>query len=87
MPTLAALHDRFSTQDFSVIAISVDRENTRVEAIAKLKALSDGKLTFYHDPKMAVVFPMKARGFPTSVLADWNGTEAQDLIQAALSEK
>jgi thiol-disulfide isomerase/thioredoxin len=101
MPTLAALQSRFTGQDFRVVTISVDRDDTRAAAIAKLNELSGGKLAFYHDPKMGVVFPMKARGFPTSVLydregkeiarlageADWNSLEARTLIEAALSKK
>jgi thiol-disulfide isomerase/thioredoxin len=101
MPTLAGLQSRFNSQDFLIVAISVDRDDTRDAAIAQLASLSKGKLSFNHDPKMAVVFPMKARGFPTSVLydregkeiarlageADWNSPQAQALIAAALSEK
>lgn len=101
MPTLAALQSHFEGEDFQVVAISVDRDDTRAVAVAKLAELSTGKLAFYHDPKMAVVFPMKARGFPTSVLydrdgteiarlageADWNSAEARALIQAAILEK
>jgi thiol-disulfide isomerase/thioredoxin len=101
MPTLAELQGKFDSQDFVVAAISVDRDDTRDEAVAKLAELSKGTLAFYHDPKMAVVFPMKARGFPTTVLydrdgkeiarlageADWKSSEAQALIAAAISEK
>jgi thiol-disulfide isomerase/thioredoxin len=98
MPTLAALHSRFQAQGFEVVAISVDKDVSRDIAIAKLKDLSKDQLTFYHDPRMGVVFPMKARGFPTSVLydrngieiarlageANWNSAEAHALIEAAL---
>jgi thiol-disulfide isomerase/thioredoxin len=101
MPTLSALQGKFDPEDFVVAAISVDRDDTRDEAITQLASLTKGKLDFYHDPKMAVVFPMKARGFPTSILydrsgreiarlageADWNSAEAQALITAALAEK
>jgi thiol-disulfide isomerase/thioredoxin len=99
MPTLAALQGDFADTDFSVVAISVDKENTRGQAVAKLKELSNDRLTFFHDPKMAIVFPLKARGFPTSVLydrngnelarlsgeADWNSPQAHALVEAALA--
>jgi thiol-disulfide isomerase/thioredoxin len=100
MPTLGDLQAKYADQDFAVIAISVDRDDTRAEAVSKLDALAKGKLAFFHDPKMAVVFPLKARGFPTSVLydrngkeiarlageADWNSPEAHGLIEAALAQ-
>lgn len=101
MPTLAQLQAKHGGDDFAVVAISVDREDTRQQAVTKLNELSNGKLAFFHDPKMAVVFPMKARGFPTSVLydregkeiarlageADWNSPQAHGLIEAALLQK
>jgi thiol-disulfide isomerase/thioredoxin len=101
MPTLASLQEKFGAEDFVVAAISVDRDDTRDEAVTQLARLSKGKLAFFHDPKMAVVFPLKARGFPTSVLydrngkeiarlageANWNSIEAHDLIAEAISEK
>lgn len=101
MPTLAALQAKYSDSDFTVLAISVDSDENRDKAVAKLNELSKGTLSFYHDPKMAVVFPMKARGFPTSVLydrngkeiarlageADWNSAQAYGLVEAALGQK
>jgi thiol-disulfide isomerase/thioredoxin len=100
MPTLADLQRDFVDTDFSVVAISVDKEDTRVEAVAKLKELSNDRLPFFHDPKMAIVFPLKARGFPTSILydrqgnelarlsgeADWHSPQAHALVEAALAQ-
>jgi thiol-disulfide isomerase/thioredoxin len=100
MPTLAALHRSFEGRGFEVVAVSVDRADTAKKAEVELARLSGGALRFYHDPRMAVVFPMKARGFPTSVLydgngkeiarlageADWNSPEARALIEAALAQ-
>lgn len=101
MPTLANLQRKFPKDEFVVVAISVDRENTRQEAIDQLNQLTGGALTFYHDPRMGVVFPMKARGFPTTILydragkelaryegeADWAGPAATKMIEAAISDK
>jgi thiol-disulfide isomerase/thioredoxin len=100
MPMLADLQAAFAGQDFAVVAISVDRADAAQEAKSRLAELSKGKLTFYHDPRMGVVYPMKARGFPTSVLynrkgeeiarlageANWSSPEAHALISAALHE-
>lgn len=99
MPTLAKLQQSFPNAPFTVLAISVDKEDAAASASARLDELSGGALAFYHDPRMAVVYPMKARGFPTTVLygpdgkeiarlageADWGGEEARGLIAAALS--
>ena len=101
MPTLADLQRKFDGKDLVIIAVSVDRDGDREAAKTQLLQLSGGALAFFHDPKMAIVYPMKARGFPTSVLydrhgeelarlageADWNAPEAHDLIEAALNQK
>jgi thiol-disulfide isomerase/thioredoxin len=99
MPTLAALQRDFAGQKFRVVAISVDRAAEGLQAKAELDKLTGGALAFYHDPNYAVVYPMKARGFPTSVLydasgrevarlagdADWSSPEAKALISAVLT--
>ena len=98
MLMLADLQGDFAGTDFQVIAVSVDRADAAAAAKARLADLSGGKLGFFHDPKMSIVFPMKARGFPTSVLynrdgaelarlageADWSSPDAHALIEAAL---
>jgi thiol-disulfide isomerase/thioredoxin len=98
MPTLAQLQKDFAGQKFRVVAISVDRLAEGPQARAELEKLTGGALGFYHDPNYAVVYPMKARGFPTSVLydasgrevarlagdADWSSPEAKALIGAVL---
>lgn len=100
MPTLAGLQRAMGDQDFKVVAISVDREKDAAKAKQELAELGKGSLAFYHDPKMAIVYPLKARGFPTSILydregkelarlageADWNSPEARALIQAAMAD-
>jgi thiol-disulfide isomerase/thioredoxin len=100
MPTLGALQRAYSRDDLAVVAISVDRDDTKAQAIAQLKQLTDNTLDFYHDPKMGVVFPMKVRGFPTTILydrdgkelaryageADWAGPDARRLIDAAIAD-
>jgi thiol-disulfide isomerase/thioredoxin len=99
MPMLAKLQSDIASRDFVVVAVSVDRENDKKQAQVRLAELSKGKLAFYHDPRMSIVYPMKARGFPTSVLYDkegqelarlageaqWDSNEAKALIEAALA--
>jgi hypothetical protein len=100
MPTLAALQQGMGEKDFKVVAISVDKADEAEQAKKELAELSNDSLAFYHDPKMAIVYPLKARGFPTSILydrqgkelarlageADWNSPEARALIQAAIAQ-
>lgn len=99
MPTLAALQRAYPGETFKVVAISVDKEDTREDAIAQLAELGGGALTFYHEPSLNITYAMKARGFPTSVLygpdgreiarlageADWSSNEAIGLIGAVLN--
>jgi thiol-disulfide isomerase/thioredoxin len=101
MPMLAKLQTNLANKDFLVLAVSVDQEINKDQAKTRLSELSNGALGFFHDPKMAIVYPMKARGFPTSVLydrqgkeiarlageADWHSPEADALINAALIQK
>jgi thiol-disulfide isomerase/thioredoxin len=101
MPMLAALQKDFASQAFVVVAVSVDRQTDKEQAKTRLAELSKNGLSFYHDSRMSIVYPMKARGFPTSVLydrqgkeiarlageADWHSIHARDLIEAALSQK
>jgi thiol-disulfide isomerase/thioredoxin len=101
MPMLAQLQNQFDKSEFEVVAVSVDRSEAAPEAKARLSELSNGQLAFYHDPKMSIVFPLKARGFPTSILynrdgveiarlageADWAKPEAHALIEAAIAVK
>jgi thiol-disulfide isomerase/thioredoxin len=100
MPTLASLQQGMGNKDFKVVAISVDKADAAETAKKELAELSRGNLAFYHDPKMAIVYPLKARGFPTSILydregkelarlageADWNSSEARALIQAVIDQ-
>lgn len=101
MPTLAALHSAYADQGFKVLAVSVDSVAERQIAKDQLASLSGGALSFFHDPNYGVVYPMKARGFPTSVLydvhgrevarlageADWSSPQARGLIETVLAEQ
>jgi thiol-disulfide isomerase/thioredoxin len=98
MPTLAALQRTYAKEDFVVVAISVDKDDTKDAAIAQLADLGGGALNFYHEPSLNITYDMKARGFPTSVLyapdgtevarlageANWESDEAKGLIRAVL---
>ncbi len=101
MPTLAELHRAYADQGFKVVAVSVDSVAERAIAQKQLAELTGGALAFFHDPNYGIVYPMKARGFPTSVLydvhgrelarlageADWSSPQARGLIEAVLAEQ
>lgn len=98
MPTLAELQRTYANEDFVVVAISVDKDDTRDAAVAQLADLGGSALTFYHEPSLNITYDLKARGFPTSILygpdgievarlageADWASPEAKGLIRAVL---
>ena len=100
MPTLAALQRRYGEQGLRVVAVSIDADADAAKAQRMLADLSEGTLTYYHDPSRAMAFAARAGGLPTTVLydrrgqeiarlaggADWSGTEAAALIEAALAE-
>lgn len=100
MPSLAALRETYKDKPINIIAISVDRVDFAQKAQQKLNELSGGKLDFYHDPLMRIAFPMRAAGFPTTIIyneegveiarvsgaANWDSLEAHQLIDAILAK-
>ncbi|MEM5515659.1 TlpA disulfide reductase family protein [Henriciella sp. AS95] len=98
MPSLAALETQKGSDDFQVIAISVDAAEDKDYAIQRLDELTGGVLDFYFAPpeNWDVVYDSSARGFPTTIIydedgveiarlsgeADWNSYEAAALIDA-----
>ncbi len=98
MPSLAALQREKGSDDFEVIAISVDATEDKDYARERLGELTGGVLDFYFAPpeNWDVVYDTGARGFPTTVIydpegveiarlsgeADWSTYEAAGLIDA-----
>lgn len=97
MPALDALQARLGSDDFEVVAISMDRRIEDAEAFYAERALEH--LALYFDPNMNMGFAAGARGLPLSVLydrngieigrldgdADWASPEAIALIEAAIA--
>lgn len=82
MPSLAALQTARGSQDFKVIAISVDSAEDRDYAQKRLRDLSGGVLDFYHAPPedWDIVYESGARrGFPTTVLYGADGLKVAQL--------
>ena len=77
MPSLAALESEKGSEDFQVIAISVDSSEDRAYARERLAELSGGVLDFYLAPpeNWDIVYDAGAKGFPTTVIYDADGQE------------
>lgn len=97
MPALDALQARLGSDNFEVVAISMDRRIEDAEAFYAERGLEH--LALYFDPNMNMGFAAGARGLPLSVLydsqgqeigrldgdADWSSPEALALIEAAIT--
>lgn len=98
MPYLDQLQKELGSDQFEVVAISVDRGSP--EKSAKfLDDLGLKSLNFYHDPTAQAGFAFMAIGMPTTLLfdregreigrlvgpAEWHSKDAKDLIRAAIA--
>lgn len=100
MPDLAKLQKELGSDQFEVLAISVDRKGAEASA-AFLKETGADNLKLYVEPTTAIVNDLQAAGLPATLLidrqgreigrllgpADWASPEAQALIKAAIAEK
>jgi len=82
MPTLGALQRHFGDR-LKVIAISVDGEADRENAVRQLGELSDNALPFLMDMTRGVLFDAQAAGMPVTIIYDRNGQERARLAGGA----
>lgn len=96
MPELDALQARLGSDDFEVMAISMDRTMAEAEAFYANNGLQH--LALYHDPALRLALNAGSRGLPTTILYDrsggeigrlsgeaaWASEDAVALIEAAL---
>ena len=99
MPELAELQERLGSDDFEVVAISVDRQGAEV-ARPFLDEVGADALKLYLDPTTKVLNDFKAVGLPATMLidragrevgrmfgpADWASPEAIRLIETAVAQ-
>jgi thiol-disulfide isomerase/thioredoxin len=99
MPSLAALQTQIGSNDFEVVAVSLDRKGADASS-AFLIETNATALKLYVDPSAAMLDKFQSPGLPTTVLldrdgneigrllgpAEWSSTEAITLIRAALAE-
>ncbi len=82
MPSLTRLHNELKGPDFQVIALSEDRLGwQKIRSFRnKLNLL---ELPLYHDVDSKMMFSVKARGLPTTLLIDREGNELGRLVGLA----
>jgi len=100
MPDLSKLQAELGSDQFEVLAISVDRKGAEASA-AFLKETGAGNLKLYVEPSTKIVGEIQSAGLPATLLigrdgrelgrllgpADWASPEAVALVKAALAEK
>jgi thiol-disulfide isomerase/thioredoxin len=100
MPDLSKLEKELGSDQFEVVAVSVDRKGAEASA-AFLKETGVDNLKLYVEPSTKIVNDVQSAGLPATLLidregrevgrilgpADWASPEAQALIKAALAQK
>jgi thiol-disulfide isomerase/thioredoxin len=100
MPDLAKLQQELGSDQFEVVAISVDRKGAEASS-AFLKETGADVLKLYVEPTTKIVSELQSAGLPATILVDrqgrelgrllgpahWASPEAVALVQAALAEK
>ena len=100
MPDLSKLEKELGSDQFEVVAISVDRKGAEASS-AFLKETGADNLKLYVEPSTKIVNDLQSAGLPATLLidrqgrelgrilgpADWASPEAQDIIKAALAQK
>ena len=99
MHDLSSLQNALGSEQFEVVAISVDRKGAAASA-AFLAETGASNLALYVEPTSAILNAFQAIGLPATILidrqgreigrllgpAEWSSPEAQALIRAALAE-
>ncbi|MCA3554439.1 TlpA disulfide reductase family protein [Aestuariivirga sp.] len=100
MPDLAKLQQELGSDQFEVVAVSVDRKGAEASS-SFLKETGADALSLYVEPSTKIVTDLQSAGLPATILVDrqgrelgrllgpahWASPEAQALIKAALAEK
>jgi hypothetical protein len=83
MPDLARLQQELGSDQFEVVAISVDRKGAEASS-AFLKETGADALKLYVEPTTKVVGELQAAGLPATILVDRQGRELGRLLGPAL---
>ncbi|MEM9027391.1 MAG: redoxin family protein [Pseudomonadota bacterium] len=82
MPDLNELQQKLGSDDFEVVAISLDR-GTADKPKAFLDRIGVKSLAFYHDPTSRLGVKLKTIGMPATLLLDRQGREIGRLVGPA----
>jgi thiol-disulfide isomerase/thioredoxin len=99
MPDLAKLQQELGSDQFEVVAISVDRKGAEASS-AFLKETGSDALKLYVEPTTRIVSELQSAGLPATILVDregreigrllgpahWAAPEAFALVKAALAQ-
>jgi len=99
MPALAKLQEKLGSDNFEVVAVSMDRKGAATAGKFLLEN-NAAMLHLYLDPTATALDKLKAIGLPASILIDrqgreigrmfgpakWDGADAARLIRAAIAE-
>ena len=83
MPDLARLQQELGSDQFEVVAISVDRKGAEASS-AFLKETGADALKLYVEPTTKVVSELQSAGLPATILVDREGREMGRLLGPAL---
>jgi thiol-disulfide isomerase/thioredoxin len=100
MPALDAVETKLGGKDFQVVAVNIDKGGPD-KAAAFLKETGASHLALYTDPTGKLFATLKTVGMPTTLIvdrngkeigrlvgpADWASTEAQAVIEAAITAR
>jgi thiol-disulfide isomerase/thioredoxin len=100
MPDLAKLQQELGSDQFEVVAISVDRKGAEASS-AFLKETGSDTLKLYVEPTTKIVSELQSAGLPATILVDrqgreigrllgpahWAAPEAFALVKAALEQE
>ncbi|MCL4164456.1 UNVERIFIED_CONTAM: hypothetical protein GTU68_002179, partial [Idotea baltica] len=82
MPHLNQLQEELGSDQFEVVAVSVDRGSAE-KSKKFLAEVGANALRFYHDPTAQAGFSLMAIGMPTTLLFDREGREIGRLVGPA----
>lgn len=82
MPDLARLQEELGSDQFEVVAISVDRKGAEASA-SFLKETGADSLKLYVEPSTKIVGELQSAGLPATILVDRQGREAGRLLGPA----
>lgn len=73
MPELARLSEKFSSSEFAIVAVSVDKKKEHASGFISTVPGASGKLMVLLDPEASTISQYMAQAMPTSFILDKTG--------------